>query len=506
MWSGRVTASTTRVTLLVSVFAFSARIGGAQTTAAAEPRFEPLPCNSTFGAGSVPGIPATAVRCGTIVVPQNRRAPNDAGLQSVVLPVVVYAMPGATGTPLLFLAGGPGESSIEGLQKVFLRTTTGQLVMRERPIIAFDPRGHSPVFDRASPELGTILFRPRNPRSLAIAPLRDSLTKRYADLKKHGVDPSNFTTREVLGDIHDVAKALHYEKLVLFGVSYGSHYALRFMDEYPTMVEASILDAVAPPEATQLLDSAFVATAGRAIVHQVVADCRTDSFCATQYQDLTDAVASLSSAATIRKTVIAPGTGDWRTLEVSGPTVLSVLGLSAGSEDVLANIPRILTHFIARDTLRDDLSPRVVIAAAVDPALQTATWQAVPLTYWITLCGDRPNGEPLATNRQLCDALGVPYDGAKASAPVRSDIPTLLISSGYDAQTPAALADSTARLLSRSQRVHFARVGHVAFARNTVMACVATIIQSFLQRPDQPPPTACVNTVVPAFMPRGDDK
>jgi len=378
--------------------------------------------------------------------------------------------------------------------------------MRERPIIAFDPRGHSPVFDRASPELGTILFRPRNPRSLAIAPLRDSLTKRYADLKKHGVDPSNFTTREVLGDIHDVAKALHYEKLVLFGVSYGSHYALRFMDEYPTMVEASILDAVAPPEATQLLDSAFVATAGRAIVHQVVADCRTDSFCATQYQDLTDAVASLSSAATIRKTVIAPGTGDWRTLEVSGPTVLSVLGLSAGSEDVLANIPRILTHFIARDTLRDDLSPRVVIAAAVDPALQTATWQAVPLTYWITLCGDRPNGEPLATNRQLCDVLGVPYDGAKASAPVRSDIPTLLISSGYDAQTPAALADSAARLLSRSQRIHFARVGHVAFARNTVMACAATIIQAFLQRPDQPPPTACVNTVVPAFMPRGDDK
>ena len=506
MWSGCLRASTTRVTLLAFVFACSARIGGAQTTAAAEPRFQPLPCNATFGAGTVPGIPATAVRCGTVVVPQNRRTPTDASLQSVVLPVVVYAMPGATGTPLIFLAGGPGESSIEGLQKVFLRTTTGQLMLRERPIVAFDPRGHSPVFDRASPELGTILFRPRNPRSLAIAPLRDSLVKRYADFKKHGVDPSNFTTREVIEDIHDVATALHYDKLVLFGVSYGSHYALRFMDMHPTMVEASILDAVAPPEATQLLDSAFVATAGRAIVQQIVADCRTDSFCATQYQDLTGAVASLLSATSIRKTVIAPGTGDWRTLEVSGPTILSVLGISSGSDDVLANVPRIITQFVASDTLRDDLSPRVVIAAAVDPALQTATWQAVPLTYWVTLCGDRPNGEPLATSRQLCDVLGVPYDGEKASAPVRSDIPSLLISSGYDAQTPAALANSTARLLSRSQRVHFARVGHVAFARNTVMACAATIIQSFLQRPDQPPPTACVNTVAPAFMPRGDIK
>ena len=103
-------------------------------------------------------------------------------------------------------------------------------------------------------------------------------------------------------------------------------------DLHPAMVEASILDAVAPPEATQLLDSAFVATAGRAIVQQIVADCRTDSFCATQYQDLTGAVASLLSATSIRKTVIAPGTGDWRTLEVSGPTILSVLGISSGSD------------------------------------------------------------------------------------------------------------------------------------------------------------------------------
>lgn len=509
MWSGRDTASTARVALLASVLissAWSATVARAQTTAAAEPRFVPLPCNSTWGAASVPGMPDATMRCGTVVVPQDRRAPRDARLQPVVLPVVEYSTPGGTGTPLLFLAGGPGESSIEGLQKVFLRTTTGQLALRERPVIAFDPRGHSPVFDRASPELGSMLFRPRNPRSLAIAPLRDSLAHRYADLKARGVEPANFTTREVIEDIAAVAKALRHDKIVLFGVSYGSHYALRFMDAHPTMVEASILDAVAPPEATQLLDSAFVATAGRAIVEQIVSDCRNDPFCATEFQDLTAAVTSLSSATSIRKTVIAPGTGDWRTLEVSGKTILSVLGISAGSEDVLASVPRIITQFVARDTLRDDLAPRVLIAAAVDPALQTATWQAVPLTYWATLCGDRPNGEPLATDRQLCDALHVPYDGGRASAPVRSDIPTLLISSGYDAQTPAALADSAAHLLSRSWRVHFSRVGHVAFARNSVMACVGVIVQSFLQHPGQAPPTACVNTVAPAFMPRGDDR
>src|SRR4029078_7019489 len=108
MWSRADTVSTARVALLVSVFVSGASIGGAQTTAGTEPRFQPLTCNSAGGAGSVPGIPASAVRCGTVVVPQNRRTPNDARLQSVVLPVVVYAMPGAKGTPLVFIARGPG--------------------------------------------------------------------------------------------------------------------------------------------------------------------------------------------------------------------------------------------------------------------------------------------------------------------------------------------------------------------------------------------------------------
>ena len=37
------------------------------------------------------------------------------------------------------------------------------------------------------------------------------------------------------------------------------------------------------------------------------------------------------------------------------------------------------------------------------------------LAYLVALCGDRPQGEPRAGDRRLCDVLGVPFGGVKQS-------------------------------------------------------------------------------------------
>ena len=212
------------------------------------PRFTELTCNSTFGPAAGVGV---TMKCGTVTVPQDRAHPKDSRLIAVVLPVVVYSSPGAHGNPVMFLPGGPGESSIDAAQRVLLETPAGQSLLRDHPIIAFDRRGFSPVPDRASPDLGTILFEPRARRDLAVKPLNDSLVRRAKDLRAHGVDPANFTTLPAVEDIADVTHALGYQKLILFGASYGSRESLHFMRRHPDMVEASILDGVAPPSATQ---------------------------------------------------------------------------------------------------------------------------------------------------------------------------------------------------------------------------------------------------------------
>ena len=45
-----------------------------------------------------------------------------------------------------------------------------------------------------------------------------------------------------------------YQKLVLFGVSYGTKVALDYAAKYPANVEALVLDSVVPPEGSDVLN------------------------------------------------------------------------------------------------------------------------------------------------------------------------------------------------------------------------------------------------------------
>src|SRR3954469_3422423 len=105
-------------------------IGWSASSGAQE--YREVPCTTSWG--SFERVPPSAVRCGYVVGPQDRAA-KDRRLMDVSLPGGVYEMPGATGTPIVLLAGGPGESAIELTQRVFLRTPFGEISLRDRPII-----------------------------------------------------------------------------------------------------------------------------------------------------------------------------------------------------------------------------------------------------------------------------------------------------------------------------------------------------------------------------------
>ncbi len=472
--------------------------------AAPQPRLNELPCSSQFG--TFEGIARDAVRCGTITVPQDRSAPKSTRLQAVNLPVVIYSAGPARGTPIIFLAGGPGESAIDAAQQVLLQTPLGQMMLRERTIVAFDRRGVPSDAGRASPDLGVVNYTPHYPRARAIAPVRDSLALMAKDLRTRGIEPKNFTTLPAVEDIADVVRALGYKKVVLLAASYGTREALHFMRRHPDMVESVVLDGVAPPNATHMLDSAAIATAGLEVITRVVNDCNSDVTCAAEYGDLTLAVKRLAASDSVvflNRTANFPEAGGWRTLQVKSASVLSVLGLASTSELIRAEAPRVLVDFANQDTLRTELSAKVLIAAAADPTLAAGHKERVPMIRYVAFCGDRPQGDPFAGDRSICNAIDVPFTGDEAISRVTSDLPTLLISSGYDAQTPWNLAVDAATSLAHSQRVLFPMVGHVAFARPVAMACAAIVIESFLAQTDRAPATGCIQSVVPAFVPRG---
>jgi pimeloyl-ACP methyl ester carboxylesterase len=63
-----------------------------------------------------------------------------------------------------------------------------------------------------------------------------------------GPERGAYTTQESVADIEALRQAAGYEKLVLFGVSYGTKVALEYAERYPQNVEALVLDSVVPPE------------------------------------------------------------------------------------------------------------------------------------------------------------------------------------------------------------------------------------------------------------------
>lgn len=79
---------------------------------------------------------------------------------------------------------------------------------------------------------------------------------------------------------------------------------------------------------------------------------------------------------------------------------------------------------------------------------------------------------------------------------VRSDIPTLVMSAGFDAQTAPSNGSYVARTLSRSTTVKIPYVAHVAFAESP---CAQTITQSFFDTPTAPDKSCLAGLQPPRF-------
>ena len=145
--------------------------------------------------------------------------------------------------PVVFLAGGPGQSAIEIAGQV------AALLARfsnRRDIVLVDQRGvgrSAPLLcDSDDPALPLAeqfsLERQR-------ARLADCLKKLQAlpqgDLRQ-------YTTSIAVQDLDAVRQALGAERINLVGASYGTRVGLEYLRVYPGRVRRVVLDGIAPPD------------------------------------------------------------------------------------------------------------------------------------------------------------------------------------------------------------------------------------------------------------------
>ncbi|MGI8819581.1 MAG: alpha/beta hydrolase, partial [Chthoniobacterales bacterium] len=163
----------------------------------------------------LPGIDE-ALLCGRLTVFENRqsRVGRTIDLNVVVLPALD---PNKKEEPLFDLAGGPGAASTEGAP---FYAGEGKEYRRHRDVVLVDQRGTGesnglkPAARRKTPQDFLTEMYPVD----YVERLRQTLEPR-ADL-------TQYTTSIAMDDLDDVRRWLGYERINLFGLSYGTRAAL----------------------------------------------------------------------------------------------------------------------------------------------------------------------------------------------------------------------------------------------------------------------------------------
>jgi pimeloyl-ACP methyl ester carboxylesterase len=153
------------------------------------------------------------------------------------------------GSAVIPLAGGPGQAAIP-FTEAFLELLGP--IAATRDLIVFDQRGTG-LSHRLS-------CRPSKRRRGGPRTLEQSVLRCAQGL---GAARAFFTTPDSVADIEAIRRAGGYEKLVLYGTSYGTKVAEQYAQAHPSHVEALVLDSVVTPNGPDPLSRSTFAAVPR---------------------------------------------------------------------------------------------------------------------------------------------------------------------------------------------------------------------------------------------------
>jgi pimeloyl-ACP methyl ester carboxylesterase len=418
---------------------------------------------------------ALAAQCGELTVPENRDRPDG---RRIVLTVAV--LPANTlnprPDPLFLLAGGPGQAATS------LAPFAAQLidVRRERDIVLLDQRGTG----RSSP-LDCAAFAADD--DLAAALQLDPVPKASAcaaELAAKGVDAAQYTTAAFVADLDAARAALGYDRINLWGGSYGTRAALEYLRRHAVHVRSAVLDGVAPPRISTVVD---VWTARDAALSAVIGACGQSPACRAAHPDLAATLAAIGDelGPAGRDVVLAdPRNGAAQTVRLTYDHVLAALQPLLYVPELQGLVPEAVARAAAGDY--GPLQALVALTTA-DLARQLSS----ALHYSVICAEDAPRFSPAERKRALAGlrtrslaerVLAVcalwPRGAAPADAttPVVSDVPVLLLSGGLDPVTPPAYGTEVAATLPNSRHIVARGYGHIV----SPQACGPRLVAAFV--------------------------
>lgn len=438
-----------------------------------------------------PGV-ADVVWCGILHVAEDRavNGGRTIGLRVVLLPATGDS--GLAADAVTFLAGG---GVVPATRYVSFFANEVPRLRENRDILLVDQRGtgESNPLTCDLPEPYEVEEGGDAGAGYESAYLGSLRTCR-ADIENRA-DPTVYTTWNAADDLDEVRAWLGYERLSLWGASYGTKVARVYMRRHPDRVRAVVLHGVVPLERSMWPD--LFRSADSALT-ELIALCSADAACASTYPDLESRFSDLVQRLD------------------SDPIMLAVPAADAPDDTIAVPFDRRSLAGLVVGMLRSGRGARALPAmiyrmsrgdwAQISSMQRPGTPSPVPRGVYLSIaCTEEmprlteddlrrarlPNrlgsGEWFDEELRQCGIWGAGTVPDGFWRPVTSDAPVLLVTGSEDFVTPPAYADRVAgHLADASVRVVPQR-GH-----DDIDPCVAGLIEDFLiQGRDSEPDLGC---------------
>ena len=493
----------TAIFLFASLCLLLAFPAAAQDTVS--PKFVTADCMFTVPTGQKPD-------CGYVTVPEDRSQPNG---RTIKLAVAIFHSdnPDKMSTPLIYLEGGPGGSVLELLSLTFADRYAE--LLKNQDIILVDQRG----VGRSQPALDCKEITDLTLGSLdkiltvdeSIKESNDAATACANRLASEGIHLGSYNSAENASDVNDLRIALGYDKLDLYGISYVTKLALTVMRDHPDAVRSAIIDSIFPP---QITNSDAPLNFERSL-NVLFKGCAANADCNKSFPDLEKVFYSTIdqlNAKPVSFEVVDPKTSQKREVKMDGDGFAGYIFQALYATEIIPALPKNIydihngdTRFLSLWTLLE-LSQIDAVSVGMNYAVQCTEEIAFDTTSSIDAILTKLNPKLQGFARRngiddsqigLCSVWNKAKPNAIENEPIKSDIPTLVISGEYDPITPPAYGKETAATLSNSYFFEFPGMGHGVIPSST---CAFSIAQAFLKDPTTKPDSSCIADMKePAF-------
>ena len=422
----------------------------------------------------LPGL-ETDAQCGTLEVWENRETKRGRRI-ALNVAVIPARLRSREPDPVVLFAGGPGQSAVAlagQVMPIFAKLND------TRDILLVDQRGTG-----QSNPLDCDDDQDQPLQSL----FEDALPEHLVEdcLQQLDADPAQYATPAAVADMDDVRAALGYDKLNLWGGSYGTRVALEYLRRHGEHVRSVVLDGVAP--ADMKLPLSFV-TDGEAALEKLVHACEAQVLCHRSYPALRQTILQLRGELMRRPLHAAiqdPRTGERDSIRVTENVFLSGLFRPL----YVAELASLLPYGVAA-AARGDFNPLLAQNLEFSDDVSENLSLGMHLSVICTEDIPRMTPEDLAFAGHAFFGRALVDDFLRACSkwprghvpadfydPVKSDVPVLIFSGGIDPATPPRHGDEVARTLTHARHFVAPHLGHGV----SLHGCAPRLIDAFVRK------------------------